>query len=981
MAGDLETRIVIGGDAAGAEKASQQTLDSLERVRESVSKPLGKIEAFEKATDSLDAMQAALDEARRRLVYFREMANISGEAGAKAFAADIKATEREIDKLNISIGKQNSSLNKLSSELNKAGVDTRDLANEKARLSGAVLKAEKGIIDLKGRLIEERAAAKEAADRTREAGNAAEKAGQQSDKGSVGVENLVRGMKALAAAAVVREFVQANASMEAMTKSLELVTGSSEAAAREMEFVRGQAARLGLDINSAANSYLQLSASAKGTVLEGQATRDIWSAVAESMARLGKTSAETDGALLAISQMMSKGVVSAEELRGQLGERLPGAFQVAAKAMGVSTQELGKMLEQGQILASDFLPKFSAELRKVGGDGGEVSTYNANLSRLWSSLKNGAVAINEVIPLFDAISWSIGALAKGINTAATGWSLLAKRLYGDKPALDETAKSATGAANAVDQVGKSAEGAASKSAKLDGVIKDLEKNLKTLGLDKADLDAQAGYLEARYIEAFKSIARSSASSSEMIFQSLLMAVDKVSGNEGLNKLRYALDDTFRKGRISAEQFEILMEAIFSKMEGLWASMEDGIKKTKQLEEAYKTLGIQSQTALDGLVARNKDALDIITKSGASLQVQNTAWAKYAESAIAANGGVADSLIQSEAAQRGFKIEVDDSGKAVLRLKSVVDDLGKSLTYAGAAMSRLPADINGGIGTMTERMAEWGRQIQAIGDGMAFHVNALRKEFAALGPAAEDTFNTMLTGARDVFGPGGLLTTGPASPLAQMRDRMDKVNASTARWIDTLNASGVTLADVEGAMRFLNASTLDGYTNMEALGQERLEPLLNALDQARQRLRDMRAEAADTLANLRDELDDLNANYDDIERRRAKQREEDLQAQLVAAKSAGDQKSVADLSEALRLLKQINAARIEEAAQREKAARAPSTSTTTATSSSSSGGVGASQASSSNTGGITIVVQGDALDVDGLAAKLQPALQRAERLRS
>jgi len=42
--------------------------------------------------------------------------------------------------------------------------------------------------------------------------------------------------------------------------------------------------------------------------------------------------------------MASKGVVSMEELRGQLGEALPGALQAAASGMGVTTVDLIKLV-------------------------------------------------------------------------------------------------------------------------------------------------------------------------------------------------------------------------------------------------------------------------------------------------------------------------------------------------------------------------------------------------------------------------------------------------------------------------------------------------------------------------------------------------------------------------------------------------------------------------------------------------------------
>jgi tape measure domain-containing protein len=62
--------------------------------------------------------------------------------------------------------------------------------------------------------------------------------------------------------------------------------------------------------------------------------------------------------------MASKGKVSAEELRGQLGERIPGALGIAARAMGMTQAQFNEMLDSGKIMAEDFLPKFSKRIKK-----------------------------------------------------------------------------------------------------------------------------------------------------------------------------------------------------------------------------------------------------------------------------------------------------------------------------------------------------------------------------------------------------------------------------------------------------------------------------------------------------------------------------------------------------------------------------------------------------------------------------------------
>ena len=60
-----------------------------------------------------------------------------------------------------------------------------------------------------------------------------------------------------------------------------------------------------------------------------------------------------------------------------MGERLYGAFQLAARGMGITTAELDKMLEQGKVIADDFLPKFAAEIRKTFSEGVPEASKNA----------------------------------------------------------------------------------------------------------------------------------------------------------------------------------------------------------------------------------------------------------------------------------------------------------------------------------------------------------------------------------------------------------------------------------------------------------------------------------------------------------------------------------------------------------------------------------------------------------------------------
>jgi len=171
---------------------------------------------------------------------------------------------------------------------------------------------------------------------------------------------------------------------EVLDRSLKQVSGSAEQYRTELAFIRRLSNDYGVDLNTLTDSYIKFLASSKGTNLEGEQSRIIFDKVTKSAASLGLSVADTEGVLKALGQIMSKGKVQSEELRGQLGDRLPGAFNIMAKALGVTTAELDKMLKLGQIMSDEALPKFANELEKAFGADKikQVSTLTAEQTRL-----------------------------------------------------------------------------------------------------------------------------------------------------------------------------------------------------------------------------------------------------------------------------------------------------------------------------------------------------------------------------------------------------------------------------------------------------------------------------------------------------------------------------------------------------------------------------------------------------------------------
>jgi tape measure domain-containing protein len=255
----------------------------------------------------------------------------------------------------------------------------------------------------------------------------------------IGFARIVGELKQLAT-----ESVQAAITIQRAESTLRAATGTQEKATESISFLREESERLGLVFRDQIDVYGRLAAASRGTALEGKAVREVYLGIAEAGTVYKLSAEQMGGALNAVQQMISKGTVQAEELRGQLGERLPGAFQIAARAMNVTTAQLGKMLEQGQVIAADFLPKFAAQLRKELG--AEVPAASQNAQAAFNRLENVIFEIKAAIgeallPVLAEGSKLLLELVKIVRESGVDFSGLAQILgaYADALKLDREA--------------------------------------------------------------------------------------------------------------------------------------------------------------------------------------------------------------------------------------------------------------------------------------------------------------------------------------------------------------------------------------------------------------------------------------------------------------------------------------------------------------------------------------------------------------
>ncbi|CAK7011821.1 MAG: hypothetical protein MEBIL_00490 [Bilophila sp.] len=219
---------------------------------------------------------------------------------------------------------------------------------------------------------------------------------------ATGVKAHAVGMLAFGAAAAMagKQVLDASLQMDRLNKAYATITGSSSAAQNQLDYLYDVTQRLGLQFQGTAEAAKGFFAAGKDSALKDH-LNGIFESVSMAGSALALSKDQMDGVFLALGQMISKGKVQAEELRGQLGERLPGAFDMAAKAMGVTTAKLDDMLKKGQVTAEEMLPKLAkvlhddfavAAAEASQGLQGQLNRLSTEWTRFQASLLNGDAA-------------------------------------------------------------------------------------------------------------------------------------------------------------------------------------------------------------------------------------------------------------------------------------------------------------------------------------------------------------------------------------------------------------------------------------------------------------------------------------------------------------------------------------------------------------------------------------------------------------
>jgi tape measure domain-containing protein len=169
-------------------------------------------------------------------------------------------------------------------------------------------------------------------------------------------------------------------------------------------FITKLADQTGQDLFVLGDSYKGLYASAKQAGIATSEINNIFKSVVDAGSALKLSNEQVSLSLKAVEQMMNKGTISSEELKGQLGEQLPGAYGMMAKAaqdaglsVSGSTQELGKLLDEGRLASAEVLPFFAKRMEEAFGKNAEanINTISGSANRLTNELALLITALDD----------------------------------------------------------------------------------------------------------------------------------------------------------------------------------------------------------------------------------------------------------------------------------------------------------------------------------------------------------------------------------------------------------------------------------------------------------------------------------------------------------------------------------------------------------------------------------------------------------
>lgn len=391
-------------DQARTAGQSQEALDEYRRTLDRLNRSNLELKDQRAAVTEYNRLTAAIartEEANRKAKEAHQRkAQAIGDV-SQASERDIRILQNLSDRVNSTttrLDAQRSSYDRLGDALRQNGIDTNNLARERERLDRAMARG----AEAANRAREESRRLGEQLDRTT---RSTRRYGDE-NRTALSLLQRVRGEILSVAAGFIGLYAaienaktmlsEYNEKQGILIKLSTSFNDDMHRAGEEYDYVAGMAERLGLVMGPLAKQYTnfmtQITQSG-GTIQEARY-------IFESFAELGTvqklTKDQLDGVFTALNQIVGKGKFTAEEVQGQLAERLVAPMQMLANALKIPQSELRKMMQDGKLGAKELI-HFAEQYRDMvkGQLPLAVKALSAEQGRLNTEMGNFRLLISE----------------------------------------------------------------------------------------------------------------------------------------------------------------------------------------------------------------------------------------------------------------------------------------------------------------------------------------------------------------------------------------------------------------------------------------------------------------------------------------------------------------------------------------------------------------------------------------------------------
>lgn len=268
----------------------------------------------------------------------------------------------------------------------------------------------------------------------------------QFKKGAIDVQSQLRriqtqamgmaaalGLGGLGLKNLVQNFIKTARETEKARVSLKNVSDTSEIFLNNQKFLINLSKEYGLNLNNLTGEFAKYTAAASAAGVSLDEQQKIYTSLTRAIKAFGLDSTEANLSFKALTQMMGKGKVTSEELRLQLGEKIPIAVEAMARAVGGSVADLEKAMKAGTVSSAEYLGKFADELNKMIPNV-ETDTLESSLTRIENIFRDLGEKLNigkHYKSMVDGFGQMLQSMADNLSLFVSGAiGLIGGKLFG-----------------------------------------------------------------------------------------------------------------------------------------------------------------------------------------------------------------------------------------------------------------------------------------------------------------------------------------------------------------------------------------------------------------------------------------------------------------------------------------------------------------------------------------------------------------------